>query len=484
MNGYKRQHPAKIFYLVSRRFWLMLIPLARGLVALRWDFYSWVRGAWFDILIVLFIGISAYLRWHCTYYKMESDHISIRTGILAKRNFCVPYEKSNVFLAEHKFFLRPFGAANLYLDTNAGGARKTDVSLTVPEKDCEQLFAAIKKDGGIKASYQPGMKRLVVFSIMFSSTLSGVIYIGTLLSQSGKLLGRSLQAMLFTAMTDVSKSLALKIPPVALGISLFLFAGWLFSFLSSLLRHIRFAVSRNGERLEISGGFFTKRNYIINSYGINYADLKQNLLSKLFSVMSINIGCSGYGKGKNEIPVLIPITTKSQALSSLKMLLPKSVPGGYGIKPRWDYILRFITMPAIFCILIPLASKKLFMMFPFLGSIIIFVCIMGEIPALWMLFIKLCAWVSTGIFFDEKNIILRYSYWYSFHTVIIPKEKIAKISISQNIFQIMSGACDVKIYPAGESPKPHMAIALNINALSDLLKASGLSFEKINNFRT
>ena len=253
MNGYKRQHPAKIFYLVSRRFWLMLIPLARGLVALRWDFYSWVRGAWFDILIVLFIGISAYLRWRCTYYKLESEHISIQTGIFAKRSFCVPYEKSCVFLAEHKFFLRPFGAANLYLDTNAGGPRKTDVSLTVSEKDCEQLFAVLKKDGGVKASYQPGMKRLVVFSIMFSSTLSGVIYIGTLLSQSGKLLGRSLQAMLFTAVTDVSKSLALKIPPFALGISLFLFTGWLFSFLSSLLRHIRFAVGRNGEQLEISG---------------------------------------------------------------------------------------------------------------------------------------------------------------------------------------------------------------------------------------
>lgn len=140
MNGYKRQHPAKIFYLVSRRFWLMLIPLARGLIALRWDFYSWVRGAWLDILIVLFIGISAYLRWYCTYYKMDSECISILTGIFAKRRFSVPYEKSCIFLAEHRFFLRPFKAANLYLDTNAGGVRKTDISLTVPEKDCDELF--------------------------------------------------------------------------------------------------------------------------------------------------------------------------------------------------------------------------------------------------------------------------------------------------------------------------------------------------------
>ena len=66
-----RQHPIKILVLMSKNFWLLLIPLVRGLVTLRLDFYRWVSGAWLDILILLFIGRSAYFRWLFATYDVK-----------------------------------------------------------------------------------------------------------------------------------------------------------------------------------------------------------------------------------------------------------------------------------------------------------------------------------------------------------------------------------------------------------------------------
>ena len=44
----KRQHPSALIGYTSQKFWLLLIPLIRGLAAIRFDISRWAEGAKWD----------------------------------------------------------------------------------------------------------------------------------------------------------------------------------------------------------------------------------------------------------------------------------------------------------------------------------------------------------------------------------------------------------------------------------------------------
>ena len=47
-----RQHPVKMLDYTSKNLWLLLIPLTKYLIASRFDFQSWIRTNWVDILSI------------------------------------------------------------------------------------------------------------------------------------------------------------------------------------------------------------------------------------------------------------------------------------------------------------------------------------------------------------------------------------------------------------------------------------------------
>ena len=482
----KHQHPIKILKLASTNFWLLLIPLIRGLISLRGDVYTWIRGAWVDILIILFISGSAYLRWYCTKYEFTGTSIHVKMGILFQNDFYIPFTSVCAISAERKFLVRPIKAVNLYLDTNSGSLRGPDIQITVRRSDYEALFKLISRrrdSNGYKASYRPSKINLILFSFLFSSTLSGVVFVATFLIQSSKIVGRSIEEKLFTAVNNVTPFLSTGLPPLAIAISLVIAVGWLFSFISNLLRHLGFKIERINKIINIRTGFFTKRHYYVNAEKINYADLRQNLLSKLFSIMSVHVNCSGYGKAKNEIPVFVPISTKRQVYSSLQLLLPKMSVLPKGIKPRWNYFMRFIWLPLTAMLAIPVVAFILYKIFPIWYTMILFVAIMSEIPVFWLLISKFVNFLTTGVSYSDKSLCLKYSYGFAFHTILAPKDKITKIQIKQSYFQTFSKACDIKIFTNSEFTKCHKLICLPLKDILKFLDESGLCESEIKFFK-
>lgn len=473
-----RQPKIKILMLTSRNFWLLIIPLLRGLISLRFDLYHWIQGAWLDILVILVILGSAYLRWYRTTYIIGENSLRVETGVFAHSSYTISYESVCAVLAEEKFLLRPFKAVNLNMDTNAGIANTADLKLTIRKSEMKALFSLLdkKEANAVRTSYRPSRINLVLFSVLFSSTLSGIILFSTLLIRSGKILGTSLlEVRLMKVVTDAAQKIAPILPPIAVGISLLLLTGWLISFVGNLLRHIGFTIRRHGTKIRIRNGFFTKRRYFIQSNRINYADLRQNLLMKLFSVMSVHVNCSGYGKMKNEIPVFLPVTTKQQVYGSLRLLLPgmEVLPGG--IKPRGRYFTRYLWLPFYAMLIIPAAGLVLNYFFPLWHSLIFFLTVMAEIPFLWLFAVKLTAFLTTRIAMNEKQLCLTYSFGYAFHKIIIPRDKIAKVTITQSIFQRVTKACDVRIFATNEFTKRHKIIAMPLGDVEELFK--GTEFE-------
>lgn len=456
----KHQHPIKILKLTVKNFWLLIIPLVRGLINLKFDFKHWIEGAYLDIIVLILILLFAFVRWWFQWYEIKENSIRYKGGIFAHYEYEIPFSVISAVTAQFSFFYRPIKAVNVFIETDSvfGGKneKSADMKMILTKKETEQLLLKLPSEKEIDPySFSPRKSHLIIFSFLFSSTLSGVIFISTFLIQNGRIFDRSVEQELIKVVSDITKKIAVAVPPAAMGISIFLIAGWLFSFISNLLRLIGFGISRSGRDITIRNGFFTKLVYYINSDKVNFADFRQNLLMKLFKIKSVQVSCSGYGKRKQEIPVFVPITTESEASKSLKKLLPRFEAAENELES--PIVSLFIYLRGgIFALLgTILFNAASLIFFTEFWEFVQFAVIMLMIPSAWLLIVECVSFLTSGVGSDGGCLTLRYSTFLKFHTVVIPEERIAKFEIRQTIFQVYNGTCDLIVRTYSESSGVH-----------------------------
>lgn len=479
----KRQHPIAVLRYVTRNFWLLIIPLVRGLLALRFDFYNWLSGAYLDILIVIAIFGAAYFRWWNINFKITPNGVHIKNGLFICETMRIPFSSLTSVLIKKTFLLRPLRAVTVFLETDSSSAvnkpKEPDVKLVLKEKDVQDLLKFIapseKSECVSELRYKPNKRRLLFFSLAFSSALSGLIYFGTFLIQGGKLVGDELETRFIGAVGNVTRfaeKVIYGITPVTVGIIIVISLGWLYSFISNYLRHINFELIKDKKCVQIKSGFFSKWQYFINENKINYADLRQNMLMKLCGVMSVNISCSGYGKQKDEIPVFMPVAKKEKADDVMGEFLDRfRTEEGERFDVRPCYIMKFLGPPTllIFAIIAVFLTAVIFL--PDWYSVELFAAVMCELVALHLLIVNLAAFLSNSVEISGKNLVVRYCKMFGFHNVTVPVERIAEICISQNIFQKFNSSCSFILYTKGERAAKHYVRGMQ---LCDAEKAAEL----------
>ncbi len=483
----KRQHPIKIISYISRNIWMLLIPLVRGLMALQWDLFSWVKGAWLDILVLLLLFGSAVWRWSRSYFGIENGCVVYKNGVLWQESFSIPIDRFCAVTGERKLLYKPFNAVVLHLDTFSGNIAAPDLTLIMRRKDYREVFGEFyekkyNRRSSPKALYYPRKSHLVLFSFVFSSTLSGILYVAAFIYQAGDVSAEFIEKHFMTAVTDVTSKLALGIPPVATALAAILLGGWLISFISNLIRHIGFHLDRKEDIITIKTGFFTNRHYLMDIKKIVYADIRQNLLMKIFRIMSVQVNCPGYGKQKNEIPVLIPITTKEQVLSTLNLILPGFRVMKSELKPRFSGFFRHLMTPMTIGIWAAVAYFAVIWLLPMYKILADYLLITIEIPMIWMLIVKIIGFFDTGIADDGDNLCVRYHFGYALHTILLPKSRISKITVTQTIFQVITNCAHIRIFTNGEASVWHTVLAVDLDDTEDFLRKAGIPAEKVTYF--
>lgn len=469
-----RQHPIAVLRYVSKNFWLLLIPLVRGLLALKFDFYNWLSGAYLDILVVLAIFGAAFFRWWNICFVITESGIDVSSGLFIREAMKIPFSSMTAVTMKKTFAMRPLRAVTLLIDTDSSSTvnkrEDPDLKLILKEKDVQCLLKFVDLENGSdeesRLRYKPNKRRMLFFSLAFSSALSGLIYFGTFLIQGGKLVGDELEERFLGAVSNVTKiaeKVIYGITPVTVAIIIVIGMGWLYSFVSNYLRHVNFEIAKGRNGIRIKSGFFSRWRYYIKSDRINYADLRQNLMMKAFNVMSVNICCSGYGKAKNEIPVFVPVTGKKSVAKVIGDFLPEfSSDDGERFDVRIGYVMKFLGPPTVLIFAIIIVFVGAVMIFPEWYSVILFAAVMGEIEALHLLMVNLAAFLSNSVEVCEKNIVVRYCKVFGFHNVIAPIDKISEIRISQNWFQKFNGSCNFILYTRGERAQRHLVRGMQL----------------------
>ncbi len=467
-----RQHPLRIFSYMNKYFWLLSIPLVRGLYLLKFDFATWARGAWLDIAVILLILTFAIIRWLQVSVIFNGDSITVRKGFIYHADMTVFYRDITSVRIEKKFFFRPIKASGIHVDTNSGSRIKPDVLLLLKRQSVEDFLVDLKnfnKLAEVSYVYKPKRWQLVFFSFIFSNTLSGVILVSTLINQGGNILGKEIESKFLNQFNSMAQRITSAIPPAGVALASLILFGWLLSFSMNLLRYWRFSVKRCGDNIVVNNGFATERMYFLTTSKINYTDFRQNLFTLIFKIFSVHVHCTGYGKEKRSVAVLIPITTQYQATKTLDNLLMNFPHPRRIIKPDWTQLRRFVGFPLVYCFIVPVLAYIFISLFNGWMSLIIFASIIFEIPFVWLLIVKAVSTFTTSIGLEEEVLTLKYSDRYSFHTVMLHVDKICMYEIRQTIFQRNSNNCDLFIYNNAEHTKFHRIRCLPYNETVEFL---------------
>lgn len=152
----------------------------------------------------------------------------------------------------------------------------------------------------------------------------------------------------------------------------------------------------------------------------------------------------------------------------MRMMLPHFTLNDISLKSKPTYILPFIGGPLIAAIALPIGAVTAARLFPDWSGIIKFLLIMGEIPSLYLIAVKITAKFTTGIGFGNDTMTLKYCTFSQFHTVIVPKSRIAYVKLTRTIFQRFNGTCDVWVYSRGEHASKHRVRGIDVKKAEEL----------------
>lgn len=470
----RRAHPVNILENASRYLILLLFPVLRALLTSGEGFYAWLNGAWMDLCVLaLMMGLAIY-RWYVYTFYFDRSGIYITKGAVIRQKRYLPFEELTAVSIEAPWYYYPIKTVRLKADTDGGSPRAADFAITIDRKTAEKIVVYSKRrlenKQGVRRFYIPGNFYIAIFSLLTSNSITGVLYFATSISQAGNLFGKEFEERIVTQFTRIARLLAFGLPPFAAVVGYAILGFWGLSFVINLLKHLRFEASRQGGSLEVKAGLFTRRSYAIAVERINYLLIRQSLLSKWFGFFIVLIQCTGYGKAKNELSVLMPSGEADELKANLTMLLPDIPLVARKIKPKLVNLSRFLIPPLALIGAVLGIGLLAVRYLPEFRSSMIFLLVIAELPCVWWLAVKIFSFCFTGIGYNDRVVTLYYTFGYQVLTSSIPRDKISKIEISQTLFQISTKCCDVTFYSYAEGRKKQKVLNMNLPEVKKLLE--------------
>ncbi len=454
---------------------LLILPLLRGfLSALRGGLYAWISGAWVDILVVLVILEFSFLSYRSIKLEIDDDEITFSRGILKLQTTKIKRDKTCTVSIKKPWYYRPFKVSYLKIDTIAGNKNKSDIKIALSDEDALSVLSLFDKkenpDNALSVEYSPRLSYIMLLCAILSNSFAGVAIVATAISQSGDILGETIENRVFGTLTNLAKTLSFGIPPAAAVIGYIIVFGWLIAFFINFLRHRNFTLRRHQNTLLIRGGTPTERFYSLKVSEINFVTLRQSLATKLLRLYSVFAHCSGFGKKSEDIGAITPAVKKKDFDNTLKMILPEFYLSKITLRPNNWAIFKFVLDPLYPCALIPFVIYLLIKQFPLWSDFLGFIGVMAMIPSYWFLGVRIADFLTSGIGADEKSVTVKYSKGFSLLTVIIPREKITSVVFRQSLIQRTDNSCDVFIFTRGEDKTRHHIKNLNLDEIKGILK--------------
>ncbi len=469
-----RTHPITIFSNMGKLLYLLVIPVARGFV-LAWfgSFEQWLAGAGFDILILLIITVTAFMRWRTLLYNVSIKGVTVSRGFIIKLDSFIPLDSVATITVERPPILfHILHAARLRVSTVMSSEKLPDVKLYVKGRHLDNfktLTDAYKNESKPRV-YRPSITSLFILSLISSNSFAGVLLVSSLISQIGAVVGgENIQSQLIHQLDTFSRSYSFGIPPLFALVSYVILFGWIINFIFNLFRQIGFTAIREDKSIKVRRGFLNKKHFTIFTDKINFVEVRQGLISLVFKIYSVFLHCSGFRSDKNDISSVIPATGHGSFESNLSLLLPEFVPAKKTVRPGFGALFRYVGDPVWFSLL----SLGVYLLGYLLKRYTVFLNFASAfilLPTLWLAFVRISGFYMSGAgqSEDKSSFTLCYFKGVLIHHVIIPRHKIAMLTLRQSIFQKTDKTCDLVVYSVAATPTKHKVRGVKVSECKEL----------------
>lgn len=460
----RREHPATI---AGRYYLLLLLPLIRGVPYIRLPngFPRWWEGIWLDgatLLLVFAISVAA---WRRRSYDLTPDRLRRCRGLVWRRTTLIPLRGVTTLTVERPLWMRLLKAARVSADTDGGSHRSADVQMTLWRPQAA-LFLP-ESEGGVYLDTRAW--RIWLLSLLSSDSLGGLLLLTAALRQSSELLGESIRHRVMDNLETVAETVRI-IPRTAALLVLIIAISWCVGTARHLLRHLPFVRCRRQDTLTIYMGRLTRRIHCCAVEAIHYADIRQTLVAYLLNIYTVYISCTGYGKDKRTLAVVIPPCGKRRLAVEWEALLPHLPTAAVTARPAKGAPWRALRPPLFFLLLSPLLGQVVGRVQPLWWEVATYLSLMALLPCLWWGAVRVAALRVTGLGYAEGCYHLCYTHRLSLHRVTLPTDKVAAVSLRQSPSQRRHGTCDVCLYSHHEFCRPHRVRHLKYNEVQELLK--------------
>lgn len=510
-----REHPLRILKYSTKTLWLLIFPILRGAINVKSSldfqeiqnmpeiFLNWLKGVWFDLFVLAFILGYGWLIWYFRKFTVRENQIYVQDGFIFTRKRILPIKNLSSMTIERPFWLRAFHASYLYVDTASGLLEITDIQLLIRQQDEIIFYSAMPKiRHGKRHNYQQKAKvwQILLFSVIFSSSFSGALYLAMFWFQGGRI-ARDLinEFQLSERLEIVSQGVAdhlAGIPPVAVTVGIIILSTWLLSLVNNLLRYGGFYMESDKRQLFVRSGILTTRSFHLQNHKINFLDIRQNFITKMFKVYSLTVNCPGYGTQKGSLPICLPLLTHKQLITTMPLIFPAShmmknqlrppKSSWFGYTCIWAVLLfAILPLTELAKYLFPTVQEILNMfefissiipakeiteqLLPMLEEILNSLQFMIALPIFWKLIIQVSALLTNGVSISKGHVCMRYCKGFTFHTIIAETDCIVKIRIHQHIWQKWAGKCHLTIYFRSEKPRRCTLYGLNYHQTREYL---------------
>ncbi|MDR0986422.1 MAG: PH domain-containing protein [Ruminococcus sp.] len=472
MTDFSLQHPLALLTYSKRKFWLLLIPILRRLIVYNFNVTRWISWGLWDLLLVALLAAIILMQYFTFRYKFTENELIIKNNFFVRAIYKINYKKVSLLSSRETFWSRPFRAVKLQIESEAKSAfnarKASDVVIITDKKTAERVLRRfrISSSDSVKKrhtiSYKNPRSMLFLYSVLFSSAYSGGLYLLILLYQSADIIRDTLGIYY----TDILNRFRVLAETLIVGVSdglIFIIAiaacGYLYSFISNILRLQNYRLTMRGRLIEIKGGYFSRWSFYINRDYVNYTDIRQNMIMKIFGLYSINIGCTGYGR--REIPVFIPITELPKGGAAPLMFLPKTEMSLLRQLPKYrtakTSFFKLTWFPTLLIIGFAVGFFILQHALPNFTRLYLFLLIMVLIPSVLLLAACITEYFTGGITYDDKHFAVYCRKGFSEHMVIIPENKVSTIRERKTFFGKRHKISNITIITCGERGVKHTA---------------------------
>lgn len=476
------EHPVKILQYSFKNTWIFIFPLLRSLQLIPFSMQKlldWGRGAWLDLLAVALIFCIGALRWYSCGFFLDTRTIHARSGILLRQETEIPLTNITATAEERPLLLRPLRVIRLRVCTASDGWNEQGLTLLLHLHDMDRLRPRLAglREGSEERVLRTPPWRVFLLSVLFSSSLSGAAYVAALFSQGGRIASDLLLDELHArkVLEDVTmraERVFRNIPAIGLTVAIVVLTLWLISFLHNIFRYANFKIYFEKDFVTVHMGIWNRRHFRLRVGAIVFPELRQNLIMKLFGMVSLHIRCPGYGTRSGNLPVLIPLLSRRESWELLERLQVKKALEKplLRAKSKW-WVFWFFVWPGVCGTAALLAVRfAAFWLFPQFFDIVRFFVFMLLIPTIWFVLVRVVSLFSQFIAVDSRMLQLHFSRGFLFHSITVRRENVTRIETIQTKMQKFFGICHLYIVCGGPQQQRYRLTALPQTAAAELIR--------------